>query len=166
MVFVHELLEGVGESLLGTHFTCFTGTNVQNAGAECAACASLHPLDVEEHFLFDICVCMLGTHFTCFVSTEVQILTPEELASLHLFDVEEHFLTCTQFTFFTGTKGLALLTTKVLASLRPLDVEEHFLKVARAKGTHFTFFTSTQVQILTQQALLAGSGWQRASYVC
>ena len=54
-----------------------------NAGAECAACASLHPLDVEEHFLSAICMCMLGTHFTCFTSTEVQILTPEELASLN-----------------------------------------------------------------------------------
>jgi hypothetical protein len=35
--------------------------------------------------------------------------------------------------------------------------------VARAKGTHFTCFTGTKVQILTQQALLAGSGWQKAS---
>ena len=83
---MHELLEGVGESLLGTHFTCFTGTNVQMLAQNALLARHFTPSMSRSTFCL-ICVRMLGTHFTCFTSTEVQILTPEELASLHLLDV-------------------------------------------------------------------------------
>ena len=159
---MHELLEGVGESLLGTHFTCFTSTNVQMLAQNALLARHFTP---QCRGALSVCHMYVYARYSLYLLYQYRSANTDTWGAsfAQVLNVEEHFLTCTQCTCFTGTKGLALLTTNGLASLQPLDVEEHFLKVARAKGTHFTCFTGTKVQILTQQALLAGSGWQRAS---
>jgi hypothetical protein len=56
------------QEILGTQFTCFTGTKVQIlTHAKSTSTDAAHPQEI------------LGTQFTCFTGTKVQILTQKAL---------------------------------------------------------------------------------------
>ena len=121
------------EAYGGTHFTCFTGTNVQILTYWCCA----------------IRVCSI---YLLFPGTKVQILTQQALLGqqgplppprTRRASAREQG---TQFTCFTGTK-VQILPQKASCAMRRAS--------AREQGIQFTCFTGRKVQILPQLARCA-----------